>query len=47
MEVHVIGIQPADLRVGEHLTPMVKRSADEIITMINEIISVNSNVDLK
>lgn len=38
MEVHVIGIQPADLRVGEHLTPPVRKSADEIIEMINSII---------
>jgi hydrogenase 3 maturation protease len=38
MEVHVIGIQPVDLRVGEKLTPKVKRSADKIIEMINDII---------
>jgi len=38
MEVYVIGIQPADLRVGENLTPVVRRSANEIIEMINNII---------
>jgi len=38
MEVYVIGVQPADLRVGEHLTPPVKKASDEIINMVNEII---------
>lgn len=39
MEVYVIGVQPADLRVGEHLTPSVKKASDEIINMINNVIS--------
>ncbi|MBN1388945.1 MAG: hydrogenase maturation protease [Bacteroidales bacterium] len=38
MEVYVIGVQPADLRVGEHLTSQVKKASDEIINMVNEII---------
>ena len=38
MEVHVIGVQPADLRVGENLTPPVRESSDAIITMLNDII---------
>jgi hydrogenase 3 maturation protease len=37
MEVHVLGIQPADLRVGEHLTPVVKKSAEKIIEIIKKI----------
>jgi hydrogenase 3 maturation protease len=44
MEVHVIGIQPADLRVGEHLTPPVRKSADMIIEMINSIILSSTTV---
>lgn len=39
MEVHVIGIQPSDLRVGENLTPEVKASSDEIVSLLNELIS--------
>ncbi len=39
MEVYVIGIQPADLRVGENLTPEVKKAADIIIGLINETIA--------
>jgi len=39
MEVYVVGIQPADLRVGENLTPPVKTAADEIIAIINETIA--------
>ncbi|MDT8401475.1 MAG: hydrogenase maturation protease [Bacteroidales bacterium] len=38
MEVHVIGVQPADLRVGENMTPAVKKASDEIIKLINDII---------
>ncbi|MFP4488371.1 MAG: hydrogenase maturation protease [Bacteroidales bacterium] len=38
MEVHVIGVQPSDLRVGENLTPPVREAADKIIFMLNEII---------
>lgn len=38
MEVYVIGVQPADLRVGEHLTPPVKKASDEIIGMVNDIL---------
>ncbi|MFO7754937.1 MAG: hydrogenase maturation protease [Bacteroidales bacterium] len=38
MEVHVIGVQPSDLRVGENLTPPVREAADKIILMLNEII---------
>jgi hydrogenase 3 maturation protease len=37
MEVYVIGVQPADLRVGEHLTPVVRKSAEKIIEIISEI----------
>ena len=39
MEVYVIGIQPADLRVGENMTPPVRKEADKIIGLINEIIT--------
>lgn len=39
MEVYVIGIQPADLRVSENMTPMVLKEADRIIGMINETIA--------
>ena len=38
MEVYVIGIQPADLRVGEKMTTPVQQEADRIIGMINETI---------
>lgn len=37
MEVYVLGVQPADLRVSEHLTPVVRKSAEEIIDLIREI----------
>ncbi len=37
MEVYVIGVQPADLRVGEYLTPAVRDSAEKIIKIINRI----------
>jgi len=37
MEVYVLGIQPADLRVGENLTPVVKQSAEKLIEIINKI----------
>ena len=37
MEVYVIGVQPANLRVGEHLTPVVRKSAEKLIEIINEI----------
>ena len=37
MEVHVLGVQPADLRVGEHLTPVVRESAEKIIEIIRKI----------
>jgi hydrogenase 3 maturation protease len=37
MEVYVIGVQPSDLRVGEHLTPVVRKSAEKIIEIISEI----------
>jgi hydrogenase 3 maturation protease len=37
MEVYVIGVQPSDLRVGEHLTPVVRKSAEKIIKIISEI----------
>ncbi len=37
MEVYVIGVQPADLRVGENLTPTVRNSAEKIIEIINSI----------
>lgn len=37
MEVYVLGVQPADLRVGEHLTPAVRRSAEKMIRIINNI----------
>jgi len=36
MEVYVLGVQPADLRVGEHLTPVVRESAEKIIKIIGE-----------
>jgi len=39
MEVYVIGVQPADLRVGEKLTPVVKSAADSIISIIKEILA--------
>lgn len=39
MEVYVIGVQPADLRVGENLTPAVKKAADIIVGLINETIA--------
>jgi hydrogenase 3 maturation protease len=38
MEVYVIGVQPADMKVGENLTPPVKKASDEIINMLNELI---------
>jgi len=38
MEIYVIGVQPADMKVGEHLTPPVKKASDEIINMLNELI---------
>jgi hydrogenase 3 maturation protease len=37
MKVYALGVQPASLRVGENLTPVVKESADKIIEIINEI----------
>ena len=37
MEVYVLGVQPADLCVGEHLTPIVKESAEKIIGIIRKI----------
>ena len=37
MEVYVLGVQPADLRVGEHLTPVVKESAEKIIEIIRKV----------
>jgi Ni,Fe-hydrogenase maturation factor len=39
MEVYVIGVQPADLRVSENMTPAIKIAADEIVSQINETIS--------
>lgn len=39
MEVHVIGVQPSDLRVGETLTSPVMESSDKIIIMLNKIIT--------
>jgi len=44
MEVYVIGIQPADLRVGESLTPVVRKAADEIISIIEELVSEKHSV---
>jgi len=38
MEVYVLGIQPADLRVSENMTTVVKNEADRIIEIINETI---------
>ncbi len=38
MEVYVIGVQPADLRVGEHLTQSVRKASNKIINLVNEII---------
>ena len=37
MEVYVLGVQPADLRVGEHLTATVRESADKIIGIIRDV----------
>jgi hydrogenase maturation protease len=37
MEVYVLGVQPADLRVGEHLTPVVRESAEKIIEIIRKV----------
>jgi hydrogenase 3 maturation protease len=37
MEVYVIGVQPSEMRVGEHLTPVVRKSAEKIIEIISEI----------
>ena len=37
MEVYVLGVQPADLKVGENLTPAVRKSAEELIRIINKI----------
>jgi len=37
MEVYVLGVQPADLRVGEHLTPVVRESAKKIIEIIRKV----------
>jgi hydrogenase maturation protease len=37
MKVYVLGVQPADLRVGEHLSEPVKESADKIIGIINNL----------
>ncbi len=39
MEVHVIGVQPSDLRVGEKMTPAVKDAADSIISLIKDILA--------
>ncbi len=39
MNVYVLGIQPADLRVGEHLTPVVMTKANEITDIINKLIA--------
>jgi hydrogenase 3 maturation protease len=38
MKVYVIGIQPANLNVGEIITPVVKASADKVIEMINHFV---------
>ncbi|HKK42500.1 MAG TPA: hydrogenase maturation protease [Bacteroidales bacterium] len=35
MKTWVMGIQPANLRVGENLTPVVRESAEKIIERIN------------
>jgi hydrogenase maturation protease len=37
MEVYVLGVQPANLSVSEHLTPVVKESAEKIIDLISQI----------
>jgi hydrogenase 3 maturation protease len=37
MDVYVVGVQPADLSVSENLTPVVRDSADSIISMIRDI----------
>jgi hydrogenase maturation protease len=37
MEVYVLGVQPADLRVGEHLTSAVRNSAEKIIEIIGNV----------
>lgn len=37
METWLLGIQPANLKVGENLTTAVKKSADEIVEMINQL----------
>jgi hydrogenase 3 maturation protease len=36
MKTYVLGIQPADLRVGEYLTPDVMESAEKIIGIVND-----------
>ncbi len=41
MEVYVLGVQPADLRVSEHLTPVVRESAEKIIDLIRQISGKN------
>jgi hydrogenase 3 maturation protease len=37
MEVYVLGVQPSDLSVGEHLSPMIRSSAEKIIGTISNI----------
>ena len=38
MIVYVLGIQPANLNVGEIITPVVRESADKVIEMINQFV---------
>ena len=38
LDVFVLGIQPADLRVGEEMTSEVKTRGDEIVLLINDCI---------
>jgi len=37
MEVYVLGVQPADLHVGENLTPVIRKAAEKIIKIIGQI----------
>jgi len=37
METYVLGVQPADLQVGERITSVVRKSAEKIIEIIRNI----------
>ena len=47
MEVYILGVQPADLSIGEHLTPAVRSSAQNIIEIIGDVLEYSSHEALK